>query len=290
MLDKFIVSEEKISPVEMAFYSSAPLILLAFCIPFVAGFLDAPADYFIALVAGATFVAGMWTMYMGYVKVEASHMGPFVGAALALAALAAAATFGHETISGLHTAAVIILALGSLIISFEQDGKRRGWHLGMLWGVAAGVLFAISNVTSKLLYDHYGFWTGIVWTRVAMGVCGVLLVALPSFPRHLLTLKPATAATGKKPNASTGKEIVVVVIDKIVGVLGVGLVQFAIALGSVAVVSGLGGAQYAFLIILIAILTKFFPALFKEDFERGEFAQEIVAVFFIAAGVGLLLI
>ena len=75
--------------------------------------------------------------------------------------------------------------------------------------------------------------------------------------------------------------------DKILGVVGVVLIQYAIALGSVTLVNALVGIQYALMFLLIFLLTKFAPRIFKEEFTKRELAIELIAIFFVVAGSGL---
>ena len=71
--------------------------------------------------------------------------------------------------------------------------------------------------------------------------------------------------------------------------VGVVLAQYAISLGSVSVVNALNGFQYALVIVFVAILSKWRPKIFREEYTRGEIFSEILAVVLIAVGLALLL-
>lgn len=288
ILDKFIVSDERLAPSVVTFFSSAPLLALVFLLPFGVNSLQSWHDAINGLVSGGAFVCALWAMYRGFEKSEVSHAGPLIGAVVPLATLAFGAWFAVEALSPRLVAAVGFLVVGSLIISFEQKKKSSGWHRGMLWIIVAGILFAVSNLAAKYMYTTYGFYSGLVWTRLAMGVVGILFLLVPRVWNTLFGAKKKSVA--KHRFSSTGTRIVTVATDKLLGVVGAVLVQYAVALGSVTLVNALTGAQYAFLIVLVAISSKLFPKLFKEEYTRTEIFQEIAAVACIGVGFALLIV
>ena len=113
-------------------------------------------------------------------------------------------------------------------------------------------------------------------------------MALLFFPsiRALFHKKPKTDAS----QARSKKRFILVAGDIALGVTGATLVQYAVALGSVSMVNALAGAQYAILIFLVALISKFFPNILKETFTSKEIVQKIVAVVIISIGLILLLI
>jgi drug/metabolite transporter (DMT)-like permease len=190
-----------------------------------------------------------------------------------------------EILSNIDLIAIVVLIIGSLVISFEQSKQHHGWHLGMAWGVLAGLFFALSNLASKYIYDGYGFYSGLVWTRGMLGVCGILLLAAPTVRAVVFKKKKKI----KIPMRSGVSRLFLVGTDKILGVVGVVMIQFAIATGSVTIVNALNGLQYAALVVMVALLSKFSPRLFHEDYAPAEIWQEIFAIVLIAVGLGLLI-
>jgi hypothetical protein len=68
------------------------------------------------------------------------------------------------------------------------------------------------------------------------------------------------------------------------------LIQLAAALGSVTIVFALAGLQFVFLFILIILLTKFTPKLFKEYFTRTEVIIQSIAILLVVAGSVMLVL
>lgn len=283
ILDKFILSNEKVSPLRFVFYSTIFVVPLFFLIPWT----QMPAtwvEWLMAVVVGFGFAGGLWTMYLGIEKSEISHIGPLIGGSIPLFVLLFSYTFLGEIISGRQLLAIFLLALGSLLISSEYTQKKHKWNGAIIWGLAAAVLFAASHVAAKYLYNQLGFFGGFVWGRGFTGLFGVLILLVPGFWKELFS-RPKKFFGRKK----TAGNFTLIAFDKLLAVAALILVQYATFLGSVTVVNALAGVQYAFLLILVGIMSKFFPSRFREEYSKAEIVQEIISVIIIAIGLALLL-
>jgi hypothetical protein len=89
------------------------------------------------------------------------------------------------------------------------------------------------------------------------------------------------ALSKKNPN----KNKFLVIVNQSLGSLGFLLQNYAIFLGSVAIVNALQGAQYAFLLIISAIIAILRPKLLKETFSWRIILQKSASV--IVIGIGL---
>jgi len=76
-----------------------------------------------------------------------------------------------------------------------------------------------------------------------------------------------------------------VIINQIIGSSGFILQSYAVFLGSVALVTALQGAQYAFLLIVSAILALLAPKVLKENFSFRIVLQKAIAILLIALGL-----
>jgi len=281
ILDKFILSKAISKPIVFVFYSSFFILPIALLLPFGVNRVNIFSDILVCAVAGFAFSFALWSLYKGIQLSEISHVGPLVGAMTPFFALFLSGYFLEEILNGRQLLAVGFLILGSLLISFEQSKLNHGWHKGMLWGVLAGFLFAISHVASKYIYSIYGFYTGFVWTRVFMGIFGLLLLFSKDV-RDNFKIK------NKKQGRQAKKQIILVLTSRILAILGVVFVQYAISVGKVSLVNSLEGLQYGLVVIFVALLSKFYPKLFREDYTKIEIYQEILAILLIGLGLGLL--
>ena len=283
IFDKFILSKAVPKPVVFVFYSTALLLPIFLLIPFGAGWLSSGFDYFISIIAGFTFGLALWAMYIGFQHSEVSHSGPLVGASTPFFVLILSLVFLGERLDLIQILGICILIIGSLLISMEKSRGQNVWHKGMLWLIVAGLLYAVSHVASKYIYDMYGFYSGLVWTRGAMGLFGLLLLFTPQLWKREKKDKSVKIK-------STKSQLFLVIFSRLLGVIAVLLIQYAISVGSVTIVNALAGVQFAFLVIVVVLLTKFLPKLFKEKFVRGELRNELLAVFIIAIGLAMVLI
>ncbi|PIT87138.1 MAG: hypothetical protein COU31_04650 [Candidatus Magasanikbacteria bacterium CG10_big_fil_rev_8_21_14_0_10_40_10] len=283
ILDKFILTKKLPKPAVYVFFSTVFLILLFSLVPFGAGFLDSGFDYLIAGLAGFAFMSAVWLMYTGFCQSEISHAGPMIGSAVAMFVFLLSSLFLREQLSLLQIFGVLVLVAGSLMISFEKSRLHTGWHKGIFWLIGGGLMFAISHVASKYIYDGYGFFTGLVWTRGFVGFFGLCLLFYPPVFRALFGARQTKSQT-------SWQQFGLVFFNQFMAVTATVLIQLAIALGSVIIVNALAGIQYAFLVVAVWLVTKFHPKLFAEKFTRGEFRNELISVLIISSGLVLLLI
>ena len=265
------------------FYTTIFVLPILLLVPFGVAFPVSTKDWLIALASGLFFGLGLWTMYRAILFSEISHVGPLIGGTVPIAVLFFSNLFLGEYLTNHQLLAVSFLIVGTLIVAAEQSKTHHGWHKGIWWGVVAGLFFALSHVAAKYSYDAYGFYSGFVWTRGALGLVGMFLLLSPSVRAEIFSRKKKTIHQPRINN------LVFVLVNKILGVISVLFIQYAIALGSVSIVNALSGVQYACLIILVFLFSRFRPKIFKELYTRGEIIQEVSAIVIIAIGLGLLL-
>ncbi len=284
IMNKLILTKSVSRPVIFAFYSTIFVLPFFLLLPFGIKIPDAWTDYLVFSLSGFCFAFGVWTMYIAFQESEVSHVGPLVGVAVSIFVLFLSRIFLAEKLSAYNLLAVAVLIIGLLAISFEKSEQHNGWHRGMNWGVLSGFLFAVSHVAAKYIYNTYDFYSGFVWTRLPIGIFGAALLLFPSvravfYHRH-------EEAVDRTP---VRKQLALIVGTIVLGLVGVILVQYATALGSVSLVNALAGVQYALIIIFAALLSKFWPRVLKEIYTRKEILQETAAVIIIGIGLVLLM-
>lgn len=284
IFDKFILAKAVPRAVVYVLYSTIFLLPIFVLVPFGAGWLIGWFDYFIAILAGFAFGLALWAMYLGFLQSEVSHSGPLVGATTPFFVLILSFIFLDERLGLIKILGILVLIIGSLLISAEKSRGRNVWHKGMLWLVLSGLLYAISHVASKYIYDIYGFYGGLVWTRGTMGLFGLLIFILFRLWKQDKTDNKQVKIKSKR------SQLALIFGSRVLAAVAVLLIQYAISLGSVTIVNALTGIQFAFLIIAVAWLTKFAPKLFKEKFTRGELKSELLAVIIIGIGLAMVLI
>lgn len=281
ILDKFIVSNEQVQPLVYAFYSSVIALPALIFIPFGVERVQTPFGWLIVALTGIACVLSFYGMFRAFSLSKVSHIGPLLGAAVPFCIFILSRFFLAEVLGGRQLIAMTILIIGSLTISLENSPKGFGWQRGIPWAVFAAINFAIFYVGAKYIDGLVGFYSGFIWAYGAAGLASLALLFFPSVRESLRKKGPKTALTKGK--------MIVFAADKIISLVATVLIQYAVAAGSVTIVNSLTGMKYAILVVLVALLSRFYPEKFKEDYIPGELVQEFFAVALIAIGVGLLL-
>jgi drug/metabolite transporter (DMT)-like permease len=278
VMDKLILTKSVGKPIIYTFYSTIFLLPVFLLVPFG---LQVPQgiDLFIALFSGFSFGFGLWTLFVAVKSGEASHIDPFNGAMITVATYAGSSFFLGEALKSAQITGVIILVFACLLLSFEKSQKHHGFHIGFLWAMVSGVCFAASLVAAKYLFGHYSFVETIVWTRASAGFFGVLLLASKTVRHSLFAPKRTEVKTYAKRHA-----LPIVITAKVLSVVAILFINYAISIGSVTLVNALGGLQYVCMFIIIYICTKFFPKIFKEYFTKRELIVETIAIMLVAIG------
>ena len=283
ILDKTIVSEKLSRPVVYTFYSTIFMFVALFVLPFLGFPILQGIDWFWALISGLAFGFGLWTLFIALKNDETTHISPFNGAFVTIFVYFFSSLFLGEELTGLKQIAVTILVCAALLLSFEKvRNSNKGFHKGFLWAILSGLFFAISHVSAKYLYGLYPFWTAFIWTRATTGLVGLLTLFFPAV--YLSFKKTEKQLDNLNKNENTA---MLIVVDKLLAIVGVVSIQYAIAIGSVTVVNALVGVQYILMFVLVFILTKFAPKLFQEYFTKKELLVELVAIILVVIGTAL---
>jgi uncharacterized membrane protein len=274
ILDKSILEKSVKKPSVYLFYSTIFFFLAFLALPWIEPISS--LGVLISVFSGLTFGFGMWAMFNALEYGEASHVTPFVGAVVAISTFFFSITLLGENLSVSIKIGLLFLVIASILLSVERNKKHTGFHRGFIWAFLAGILYGLSHVSAKLMYELYPFFTGLVWTKGMVGLVSIVTIFVPGVLVAILN-------KGKDKIKDGGARVVI--WDKVLGLIAVILIQYAISKGSVTVVNGLAGIQYAFMFVFIYFLTKFKPSTFSEKFTRREMVVEIVAIVFMIIGL-----
>lgn len=277
ILDKYILTESVKKPIIYTFYSTFFFGAAFLFLPW-SDFLSWP-DMVWAVISGLSFGFAMWAMFVGLKSGETSHIAPFIGGVVALSTYALSTVLLGEILSSSAQIGFMFLVVACFLLSFENSKSHRGFHRGFLWAIIAGILFALSHVCAKYIYDLYPFVTSLVWTKGTTAFVGLLTLFWPGVLKQII--HPSSSPIDE--HISKGKAFIIV-IDKVLGLLGALAIQYAIAIGSVTIVNGMAGLQYVLMFIMIFLLTKIWPKIFSEYFTHSEIYIQISALLLIVIG------
>lgn len=283
VLDKFLLSK-KFKFASVLTFWTAVFNLLGLVFVFW-GFNWHPSTLAIAyaLGSGVFFAIALQLFYMAMKTGEASHISPLTGGVIPVVSIFASYYLLNERLTFYQIVGVILLVVGVFIISFEKSRKHSGWHIGMLWAMIAGIFFAFNYVLARAAYLETTFSTAFVLARIGCFFPVLLLLFLPKVRGEIFTKNKT-----EKKRAKSG--LVILVVNKTLAALYFVGMQFAVSLASATLVNAIAGLQYAILIILVFILSKFFPKFFNEKFTRLEIAQEAFAIVLIVVGLAVMVV
>jgi len=279
LIDKVLLQTTIISPRAYAFYVGILSVLAIALLPL--GVVSVP-DFrilLVALVSGVAGVYALWAFYSALKEHEASRVITTVGALVPIFTLILSLLFLDEILGPFQLLGFFVLLLGGIVISLRENVRKRYTFALFHQAAQAAVLFAISLAALRFVFLSEPFLNGLFWTRLG-GVVGALsIVAVPENFRRIYW------ATKKAPKATP----LPFLLNQGLGGLGGFLQNYAVSLGSAALVGAIQGVQYAFLFILALIFSRNWPQLRERTTRRGLLIKS-GAIVVIALGLYLLTI
>lgn len=288
LADKFLL--DKILPSTKAYtFLVGILSLLAFLIA--PWFLKWPGFYlfFFNVIIGALFPVALLLLYKSLKDGEASKVITLIGGAMPVFTLILSILFLGESFSNKQWMAIVFLLIGTIIISWIPKSHNLldrivGWlrfgkkqkNYGIFIALGSALIFALFFTGTKYLYIEQPFLSAFIWIRLGTFIAALFLLINKDSRREIFN---------NLKRLSKGSKKFLFLSNQGLAAIGSFLQNYAIALGSVALVNALQGVQYAFLLILGGLITVFYPKIIKENISRFVIVQKIIAIMLI--GIGL---
>lgn len=276
VVDKFLLVKKIKEPTVYAFMVGmlglAAFVLLPFDFAWPRG-IEIVLDFF----AGAAFVVALFFFFSALKRSEASRVVPFTGGLIPIITFVLAYFLLTERLSVREIIAFFLLVIGAVLIAYEKKkGKsERGTYFFAFW---ASVFFAASFVLMKMVFENQDFIPGFVWSRAGAGITAVFLLFYSPTRRGLFSGE-------ERPKGKTG---LLFLGGQISGAAGFILLNYAISLAKVSLVNAFQGLQYAFLFLILLILSVRWPKIIKESLERSIIIKKVAAILLIGAGLVLI--
>jgi drug/metabolite transporter (DMT)-like permease len=240
------------------------------------------------IIVGALFPGALLLLYRSLKIGDASKIIPLVGGIVPVFTILLAFVFLGERFLLMQWIAIVYLLLGTVMLAYLPASNNL-WSRMLHWfgltskknktavvtAIMAGLVFALFFVGSKFLYDQQAFLSSFIWIRLGTFLASLSLL-IPKKIRHEIF----HGLKGLKQ-----KKSVLFFSNQGLAAIGFLLQNYAIFLGSVAVVNALQGVQYAFLLVLGGLISVFFPKLLKENISKTIIIQKILAVVLISLGL-----
>jgi drug/metabolite transporter (DMT)-like permease len=262
--------------------------IVVLAVPFVVSWPQG-GGWFLAVVSGAAFIFALWAFFAAMARAEASRVVPIVGSLIPVFTLAGSFAFLAERLSDRTFVGFGLLIIATFMLSGGKTAGRPNSQTVWL-AVTAAILFAVSSVTGKAVYDASGFFGGFVVSRLAAALTALGLLALidPKAGQEAWNIiQPAKEgrSKSKQPGNLAG---ILALVGQGLGAIGFVLIQYAMSKGSASLVNALQAVQYAFLVMLALALRKRALQLLGEHLDKRTLLLKGTALGITAVGMYLL--
>jgi len=284
VIDKILLTKSRIVPISYAFYSIFLGALVSCLMLLFTGDFYFPRDHFIPLlIGGAAFYFGLYFLYQTVQKAEISKANPLIISLTPLMVFGLALSLSIELLSAKKLLGIVLIMLSSYFVSQIGLPKTRLGGKSWLWILITCLMFALANVFSKVAYTAMPFFTAFIWLRwLALGTAVMFTSAHNGWPK-IFTFKEERAQT-------TQKKWLAFAIGQTAGGLGVILMQYAISLGSVTLITALNGLQFFLVMLMVYFFTRFYPQILKENIAGRFVVKKIIWSLILFSGVILILV
>ncbi len=283
LADKYLLTKEIPNPKLLAFYSGLSGFLLILLIPFIDFEILSFPYIFLSIISGASFFIALFLFYRTLKIFEVSRVVPAVGALIPLFSLALAFIFskGQEILKFYEIISLLLLAIGSFLINYEP--QKRISIKSLLNSAIASAFFSLYFISAKYVYIQYSFWSSLIWINLGGFLMSLLFFSIFKDIREELFVRKETF---------NKKTVFIFVGSKILSGAGGLLQNFAIFLAptltAVAIINGLQGIQYGFLLMIAVFLSLKYPKIIKEETSKSVIVQKSFSILLIL--IGLLII
>lgn len=288
LFDKFLIDHVISSSKAYAFVACLLGAIVVIASPWL---LEWPGWYlfFWDFILGFIFALALWSLYEALKRGEAAKTLVLVGGVVPVFSILLSVGFLKESFSLEQWGGLFLLVFGTFLIALLPSHrsflsrvvkhfkiKQKTGINSLFLAIFSGIAYAVYFVGSKYAFNEQSFASAFIWARLGAAMF-VLLFLLQGNSRREIQKFLKTS--------SPKKHKFLVLLGQGFGSAGFILQNYAIFLGSVAMVNALQGVQYAFILLISAILAFSAPKLLKESFTGPIIFQKAVAVLLIGFGL-----
>lgn len=273
---KFLLSKTIPNPLIYIFYISLISFLAVLVIPFTK--IPNLEVFTLASLSTLLWTLGAYFMFKALKIGQVSRVIPIIGTLIPIILLISAST--SQAISIPQMWAVLILTTGMIVLTISNWRGQLN-RKEILFEILSALFFALSYILLRQAYLSSDFFSVLVWSRLILLPLGIILLAIPSLRKQIITSK------GPKINflSKTG---LIFLGGQTSGAFSELLILFSISLANPALVNSLQGTQYVFLLIFALLLSKKYPDIFHEKYTFVVLFSKIAGLILIGSGLYLL--
>lgn len=227
----------------------------------------------LSIGAAVLYLASLIFLYCSLRLLSVTDVIPITGAVGAITTGLLAASFLTHDIPPTLVPPFVLLTLGTFMIYCFCFPVSV-----FLMTVASGALVGASTFLVKLVFETgTPFWTALFWPLFMNALVACALIA----PIRWMSIRDAFAESS---HAAKGMAI----LSKSLGGLAFVLTAVAISLGSVSIVSAMGGLQLVFILILAVLFAHRVPGVFRAEMRVDRLVLKIGGTVAIVLGLATL--
>lgn len=279
IIDKFLLKERIPSPAAYVFYVGILSIFSFLLLPF--GFVWTGWGNFIAeLALGGVFLGAVYTFILAIKNQEISRSATAIGALTPIFTLTFSFFIIGEKLNAGQIMAFLMLVSGGILISFRLHVHFKKHHTSAFWlsfatAVVSSGLFALYYVLAKYVFEDQPFISTFAFSRFGSFLAALLFLLVPKYRKEIF-------GTHKSAGVKGGA---LFVVNKILAAGSFIALNYSVKLGSATFVNAMQGIQFVFLLGLVILLSKKFPAIIEEELSGEVLLQKILAVGLIICGL-----
>jgi len=235
---------------------------------------------FLAIVSGIISMLNAIPYFKALSLEEASRVIPLIHFS-PLIVLVLSFVFLGERLNFNQIIAFFLILIGGFLLSLRNIKgmftlKRAFWLM-----VFVAFVFAISQILSKYVYEHVTFLDGFFWFKVGAFFGGSVLLLIKRNRDNFV----------KSMNVIKSKNFMIIILGAgIISFVGSLSFNYAIKLGPVSLVSVLDGIAPVFILVIIILLSKYFPKILKEELDKKVLLTKAFAISLMIMGLYFLYI
>lgn len=242
-------------------------------------------DLLYGLIGGMTFVFALWAFFAALSRGEASRIVPIVGSLIPILTVIQAYTFLNERLDARIMVGIGLLVCATILFTFGGSSGRLSTK-AILLAVLSALLFAISSISTKAVYDVVGFLGGFITTRIAATIAAIMiLVVFDSVAGQEVRNMFRRTSKKKKQHSS----VALALCGQSLGAIGFMCVQWSMSQGSPSIVNALQAVQYAFLVFIAVALRTQAKKILGEELTRESLFVKAIALGITAIGMYLII-
>lgn len=244
----------------------------------------------LGMLSGVTFMIALWTFFAALSRGEASRVVPIISALIPIATLCGTWLFLNERLSNPQLFGFLLLIVATVLLA-SGKAQQRLTKAAIGFAVLSALMFAISSITGKAVYDQAGFLAGFVTSRITAAVTALLLALLidPLSGAEIMEIirskKKDKKTKGQAISGSSAAKLAIA--GQLLGGVGFVGVQYAMSLGSASIVNALQVMQFALLVLVAFMLKSKAQTLLGETLNKSVVLIKAVALVVMAIGLAM---